>query len=51
MSSNADEYARRLYQCLFDMDRMRIGTIFIQTPPKTADWDAVWDRLTKIVGN
>ncbi len=51
MPSVASEYARQLYQALFDMDRMRIGTIFIQSPPRSAEWDSVWDRLTKIVGS
>ena len=51
MSAEPTEYARALYQCLFDMDRMRIGTIFIQSPPQTKEWNAVWDRLTKAAGS
>jgi L-threonylcarbamoyladenylate synthase len=47
---NARAFAKSLYHSLFDLDQMRIGTIFVQTPPRTEEWQAVWDRLTKITG-
>lgn len=50
MPTRADEYARKLYRSLFELDQQHVTTIFIQAPPQTADWDAVWDRLRKIVG-
>jgi len=50
LSSNAKEYAKHLYQSLFDLDQMRIGKIWIQSPPRTSEWQAVWDRLKKITG-
>ena len=43
-------FAKSLYHSLFELDQMRIGTIFIQAPPRENEWQAVWDRLTKIVG-
>jgi L-threonylcarbamoyladenylate synthase len=46
----AGEYARVLYRSLFDMDQMRVKTIYVQSPPQTSEWNAVWDRLQKIVG-
>ena len=51
MSRDAQNYARELYQSLSDLDQMRVGTICVQAPPRSPEWDAVWDRLTKIVGS
>ena len=50
MPRDATAYARELYQALFDLDRMRIGTIYIQSIPETNEWNAVRDRVNKIVG-
>lgn len=47
MPKNAQEYARDLYKRLNDLDLLEVERIYIEAPPRTAEWTAVWDRLTK----
>jgi L-threonylcarbamoyladenylate synthase len=44
-------YARRLYAALRELDSAGCGTILIETPPDTAEWTAVWDRLQRAAGS
>jgi len=43
-------YASRLYAALHQMEEMNPPEIEIQTPPRTSEWAAVWDRLNRMVG-
>ena len=43
-------YAQRLYAALRELDAARFETILIEMPPQTAEWTAVWDRLTRATG-
>ncbi len=40
-------YGFGLYDALFQLDSWHLVTIFVEAPPQTPDWDAVWDRLRK----
>ena len=40
-------YAALLYETLFDLDQIGLDRIYVEAPPQTRDWDAVWDRLKK----
>ena len=43
-------YARKLYAALRELDGAGCGTILIETPPDTAEWEAVRDRITRAAG-
>lgn len=43
-------YAARLYAALHQLEEMNPTEIEIQTPPRTPEWAAVWDRLSRMVG-
>jgi len=43
-------YAQRLYAALRELDGARCGAILIETPPETAEWDAIRDRLSRATG-
>ena len=47
MPGNAESYGATLYAALHQLDRLNLETIFIERPPLTSEWEAVWDRLTK----
>lgn len=47
MPAEPRAYAQALYASLAEMDTKDVEIFFIQSPPKTPDWAAVWDRLTK----
>ncbi len=47
MPGNAKEYARDLYKRLNDLDTLELERIYVEAPPRTDEWKAVWDRLTK----
>lgn len=47
MPGTADEYARRLYAVLREMDRLNVGTIWVEMPPDRPAWAALRDRLTR----
>jgi len=43
-------YAQRLYAALRELDAAGCGAILIESPPETAEWDAIRDRLTRAAG-
>jgi L-threonylcarbamoyladenylate synthase len=45
--ANADEYARRLYAFLHQLDAAGAQRILIAWPPATPEWEAVRDRLRR----
>jgi L-threonylcarbamoyladenylate synthase len=47
MPREPQAYARRLYGALRDLDGAGCETILIETPPETAEWTAVRDRLSR----
>lgn len=40
-------FAQRLYRDLYALDQQRAECIFVQTPPDTEAWAALWDRLRR----
>ena len=42
-------YARALYDALHRVDELGAATVWIQSPPQTSAWLAVWDRLRRAV--
>jgi L-threonylcarbamoyladenylate synthase len=50
MPRDAPAYAQRLYAALRELDGAGCGAILIETPPQTAEWDAVRDRLARAAG-
>lgn len=47
MPREPQAYARRLYAALRELDGAGCETILIETPPDTAEWTAVRDRLSR----
>lgn len=47
MSREPEAYARRLYSALHELDEMGLEAIYVEKPPDTDGWSAVWDRLEK----
>jgi len=43
-------YARRLYAALRELDAAGCGAILVESPPETAEWDAIRDRLLRAAG-
>jgi L-threonylcarbamoyladenylate synthase len=50
MPREPQAYAKKLYAALRELDGARCGTLLIETPPETAEWDAVRDRITRATG-
>jgi len=50
MPADPHAYAQRLYRELARLDRAGHKAIFIQRPPSTPEWEAVHDRLNRMVG-
>jgi len=50
MPKEPRDYARRLYAALRELDTANCGTILIESPPETVEWDAIRDRLTRATG-
>jgi L-threonylcarbamoyladenylate synthase len=50
MPRDPQAYARKLYSALRELDGAGCGAILIETPPDTAEWDAVRDRITRAAG-
>jgi L-threonylcarbamoyladenylate synthase len=50
MQREPRSYAHRLYAALRELDGAGCGAILIETPPETAEWDAVRDRLSRAAG-
>lgn len=40
-------YASRLYGALRLLDHLGLDAIYVEAPPETDSWEAVWDRLRK----
>lgn len=47
MPDDAADAARQLFATLRDLDAQGVTLIWVETPPATADWDAVRDRLQR----
>jgi L-threonylcarbamoyladenylate synthase len=47
MPANATQAAHELFSVLRDFDARGVRTIWIETPPHTADWEGVRDRLNR----
>ncbi len=43
-------YAQRLYAALRELDAAGCGAILVESPPETAAWDAIRDRLSRATG-
>ena len=43
-------YAHRLYAALRELDAAQCRAILVETPPETAVWDAIRDRLARATG-
>ncbi len=50
MPADPHAYAQRLYRELARLDRAGYEAIFIQRPPSAPEWEAVHDRLNRMVG-
>ncbi|MFY9313992.1 MAG: L-threonylcarbamoyladenylate synthase [Burkholderiales bacterium] len=50
MPREPQAYAQRLYAALRELDGAGCGAILIETPPDTAEWAAVRDRLQRAAG-
>jgi L-threonylcarbamoyladenylate synthase len=46
-SNNAQQYAHDLYATLNDLDQHGFHVIFLESPPRTPEWEAVNDRLQR----
>lgn len=42
-------FAQQLYAMLHELDEMNVSEIMIQEPPRTPEWEAVWDRLNRMI--
>ena len=47
MPKDPQAYAQRLYAALRELDAAGCGTILVESPPETAEWDAIRDRLSR----
>ncbi|GIE83937.1 L-threonylcarbamoyladenylate synthase [Actinoplanes regularis] len=47
LSADPREYAADLYAALHRLDDAGVGTILVQEPPRTEDWLAIRDRLSR----
>ncbi|MER3495992.1 MAG: hypothetical protein C4320_03800 [Armatimonadota bacterium] len=47
-SQTPAEYATKLYARLAELDRQTLKKITVETPPDTAPWQAVRDRLRRM---
>jgi L-threonylcarbamoyladenylate synthase len=47
MPREPQAYARRLYAALRELDTARCDAILVESPPETAEWEAVRDRLSR----
>lgn len=47
LAADAETWERELYALLRALDEERYGTLIIEAPPETPDWDAVNDRVRR----
>ncbi|MFZ9996222.1 MAG: L-threonylcarbamoyladenylate synthase [Burkholderiaceae bacterium] len=45
--TDAADYGRSLYARLNDWDQQGFDELWLETPPLTPEWEAVWDRLRR----
>jgi L-threonylcarbamoyladenylate synthase len=50
MPREPQDYARRLYAALRELDAAGCAALLIEAPPASAEWDAVRDRLERAAG-
>ena len=50
MPKDPRDYAQRLYGALRELDTAGCGTILVESPPETVEWDAIRDRLSRATG-
>ena len=50
MPRDPQAYAQRLYAALRELDGAGCTSILIESPPDTAEWDAIRDRLSRAAG-
>ncbi|HTP63543.1 MAG TPA: L-threonylcarbamoyladenylate synthase [Burkholderiales bacterium] len=50
MPKDPRAYAQKLYAALRELDAAGREAILVESPPETAEWDAVRDRLTRAAG-
>ncbi len=50
LSRSPREYGVSLYAALHRLDAEGYSEIVIEAPPRDAGWEAVWDRLRRVVG-
>jgi L-threonylcarbamoyladenylate synthase len=50
MPRTPQAYAQRLYAALRELDGADCAVILIETPPESAEWDAIRDRLSRATG-
>jgi L-threonylcarbamoyladenylate synthase len=47
MPADPEDYARRLYAALRELDEEELDVILVEHPPTGPRWEAVWDRLRR----
>lgn len=47
LAADAETWEFELYALLRELDQERYGTLIVETPPETPEWDAVNDRLRR----
>ena len=47
LPEDPEAYAAHLYSALHELDRAGLPVIFVEPPPDTLQWAAVWDRLRR----
>lgn len=47
LASNPVEMAEKLYDTLHQMDALTVTKLLIETPPKSPEWSAIHDRLSR----
>jgi len=47
LAADAETWEFELYALLRELDEQRYGTLIVETPPETPEWDAVNDRLRR----
>ena len=47
LKKNKNEYARKIYQVLHELDKINAYQILIETPPHEETWSDILDRLSK----
>ncbi len=51
MPADPVDYAKEMYDALHRIDTQNPETIYVERPPETPEWEAVWDRLIRASGD